>query len=311
VGISSYNGGHVEFFRDVINLLHKSGAGHIGVLGGGGGTISAADARIMRRYGVDRIFFPGESLQAIVDFVRERYGKKSRRGISKRLAANNPDLTLARRLTQAENTENPGKNPRSRAARVIGITGPGGAGKTTLIDELVFRALQKNPAARIGILSHDPSIIGNGALLGDRAAMIYAQDDRVFMRSLGTRGQSGGIAAGTSDCLAVLRETPFNLLFVETVGIGQEALPFENGAVDQRILVMSSDYGARLQLQKIAMLDVADIVVLNKVDLSAASAARTEISQRLEAGGRNQRLICAIAKQHNDSGVDELFEAIA
>jgi len=311
VGISSYNGGHVEFFRDVITLLRDSGAGHIGVLGGGGGTISVADARVMRRYGVDRIFLPGESLQAIVDFVCEHNGGKSRRGVSKRLATGNPDLALARRLTLAENNGRSVGSPRSHALRVIGITGPGGAGKTTLIDELVFRALQRNPIARIGILSHDPSIVGNGAMLGDRAAMIYAQDDRVFMRSLGTRGQAGGMAAETSACLAILRATAFDLLFVETVGIGQEALPFESDVFNRRVLVMSCDYGSRLQLQKIAMLDVADIVVLNKLDLSAASAARAEIAQRLEAGGRNQQLICATAKHHDDSGVNELFEAIA
>jgi methylmalonyl-CoA mutase cobalamin-binding domain/chain len=306
VGISSYNGGHAEFFREVVKGLQKDGASHIGVFGGGGGTISPADARTMRRHGVDRIFFPGESLSEIVEFVRGRYA----RYLSKR-AAQNGDLALAMRLTVAERRGKAAGNISKTASRVIGITGLGGAGKTTLIDELVFRALKKNRNARIGILSHDPSIVGNGALLGDRAAMIYAQDDRVFMRSLGTRGQAGGVARGTPACLAEMRRSRFDLLFVETVGIGQEALPFPAGAVDHRVLVMSSDYGARLQLQKIAMLDVADIVVLNKADLSAAPAARAEIAARLESGRKAQRLICATAKRHNDPSVDELFEAIA
>lgn len=308
VGISSYNGGHVEFFSQVVSLLRKRGAGHIGVFGGGGGTISAADAKIMRRDGVDRIFFPGESLSEIVGFVRDHYGRQPRPSRNA-----DADLTLARRLTAAELGRHEKSNHSSGSPpRVIGVAGPGGAGKTTLIDELVFRLLRKDSKSRIAILSHDPSIVGNGALLGDRAAMIYAQDDRVFMRSLGTRGQSGGVAAATRACLQILcHATPrFNVVFVETVGIGQEALPFEQEAVDCRVMVMSPDYGARLQLQKIAMLDAADVVVVNKSDLPAASAARTEIAQRLDSTGKHERLISATAKRHGDSGVDELLEAV-
>src|SRR5207244_8877840 len=111
------------------------------------------------------------------------------------------------------------------SSKVIGITGPGGAGKTTLIDELVLRWLTANPKSRIAILSHDPSIVGKGALLGDRATMIYAQDDRVFMRSLATRGHAGGLAGETKRWLAKLQRG-FDAVFIETVGIGQEAMPF-------------------------------------------------------------------------------------
>jgi methylmalonyl-CoA mutase cobalamin-binding domain/chain len=297
IGISSYNGGHVEFFSELLRLLRKGKASHIGVFGGGGGTITKTDATIMHRRGVDRIFFAGTPFEEMIRFVKERYGP------------NTPVATPSREEIVKSFV------PRSRRtsippARVIGFTGPGGVGKTTLIDELVLRLLRSDRQSRIAILSHDPTLIAKGALLADRGAMIYSQDDRVFMHSLATHGAKGGLSPVTASWLKTLRGAGFDIVLVETVGIGQEGAPFPPGLVDRSVFVITPNYGSRLQLQKVVMLDSADIVVINKSDAPGGSAAHAEIEQRIRLNARGQQLVATIASRHLDTGVDQLFDLL-
>lgn len=304
VGISSYNGGHVEFFSEVVAGLRKAGADDVAVFGGGGGTIAPSDVKVMLRRGVDRIFGAGTPLAEVLRYVQERFAKPAKTG----KPVGGSDREIAKLLTRAEAP----KAGRPRLAPpTVGITGPGGAGKTTLIDELVYRFLRSHPTGRVAILSHDPSVVSTGALLGDRATMIHSQDDRVFMRSLATRGQAGGLAPETESCLRLLKSLPFDLVLVETVGTGQEAMPFrDSGLVDRSVFVTSPDYGSRLQLQKIAMLDLADVVVINKSDLAGGERAQAEVQARIESNHRGQRVVSTVAKRHRDGGVDGLFELL-
>lgn len=312
IGISSYNGGHIEFFRDVAMGLQHAGRPDIGLFGGGGGTITASDAAVMRRQGTDRIFLAGSSFDDMVAFIHESYVRQAEpvpAGASLREAKH-----LARLITCLEEGLPIDRAAPARGrAPVVGITGPGGAGKTTLIDELTRQYLEKHPRHRIAILSHDPSTLSHGALLGDRASMVYATDDeRIFLRSMATRGRQGGLSPATEPALSWLASTEadFDLVIVETVGIGQEALPFPDTMVDQRILVMNTDYGASLQLQKILMLEAADVVVANKQDRPGSATAIAEIRQHLDRFAPHKPLLATIASHHGDEGVVRLLEQL-
>jgi len=329
IGISSYNGGHIEFFAEVADRLHKFGGGDIPLFGGGGGTITADDERLMKRRGAcDRIFYAGTPLKEIVATIVKEFSRTlGKQGGLK------GDRKISRAITVAEGSKSEIRNPkeiRNRKRRslkseisnlksfVVGVTGPGGAGKSTMIDELVRRFLASRPRGRVAVLANDPSHPDSGgAILGDRATMIYTQHDRVFMRSLATRGSLTGIAAAAPAAIEVLRASgEFDLIFVESVGIGQESDPFRlfsrsaGKLVDATLAVMTPYYGGRIQLQKIGVLSGADFVAVNKCDQPSAKTARVEIGQILEGNRKGQKLFGTIAARHADKGVDELFAEI-
>lgn len=316
VGISSYNGGHIVFFEEVSRQLKARGGADIPIFGGGGGTITRADERVMKRRGVDRIFFAGTPLDAMTAEIKRDFSRPLKAGT--RLQG---DRALARAISIAEST---GKAPRLRkppkgAKRpvVVGVAGPGGAGKSTLIDELTSRFLRSRPTGRMAILANDPSHPDTGgAVLGDRVSAIYAQDDRVFFRSLATRGSLTGMSLFAPAAIDILRSNgQFDLILVESIGIGQESDPFRIFAhggrlVDTSLLVLAPYYGGRIQLQKIGLLNGVDFVAINKCDHPMAHTARMEIGARLESNGRGQHLFSTVAAQHFDTGVDELFAAL-
>jgi methylmalonyl-CoA mutase len=317
IGLSSYNGGHVVFFREVVDRLRARGARDITLFGGGGGTITANDEKAMRRAGVRRIFFPGTPLSEMMtalsrDVRHAPNGGRKLRG----------DRALGRAITLAETTSARSKTSSATRARrrmlTVGVAGPGGAGKSTLIDELTSRFLRRVPAGRVAILANDPSHPGaGGALLGDRVSAIYSDDDRVFFRSLATRGSLTGVSSAVPAALELLEASGhFDLVFVESVGIGQESDPFgvlggRQRLVDLVLFVLSPHYGGRIQLQKIPLLSGADLAVLNKCDDPRATSAKAEIAALLSDGERNPALYGTVASKHDDAGVDALFAAIA
>jgi len=322
IGLSSYNGGHIVFFKEVADQLKKSGNGDIPVFGGGGGTITSADARVMKRQGTDRIYFAGTPLDAMMAEIKRDYARAAKPN-----ARFKGDRALARALSIAEGGTQPpdafarsaSGTPRStKKSFVVGVAGPGGAGKSTLIDELTSRFLRANPTGRIALLANDPSHPdSHGAILGDRVSAIYAQDDRVFFRSLATRGSFTGLSAAAPAAIDILKNSgEFDLIFVESVGVGQESDPFRifgkgPPLVDATLFVLAPYYGGLIQLQKIALLNGADLVALNKCDHPMAHTARAEIQARLNQNGKGQVLHPTTAAKHFDPGVDALFAAIA
>ena len=320
VGLSSYNGGHIVFFKEVADQLKKSGNGDIPVFGGGGGTITQADERVMKRQGTDRIYFAGTPLDAMMVEIKRDYAR-----IAKPNKKFKGDRALARAITLAESgaprashLTPPTSNGARRRSFVVGVAGPGGAGKSTLIDELTSRFLKNNPTGRIALLANDPSHPDSGgAILGDRVSAIYAQDDRVFFRSLATRGNLTGLSAVAPAAIDILKNSgEFDLIFVESVGVGQESDPFRifgkgPKLVDATLFVLAPYYGGLIQLQKIALLNGADLFALNKCDHPMAHTAKAEIQARLDQNHRDQKLHPTIAAKHFDPGVDALYAAIA
>jgi len=302
VAVSSYQGGHVLFFKYMKDLLREQGAGHVKIYGGGGGVIVRQEIEELQAYGVDRIFSPQDGtalgLQGMIDLMLEQSDYDPVELPADGLAAAalaGSDAALARLLTCAERRadgaalgqaaacEFDAVLERGRALKtpVIGITGTGGAGKSSLTDEIVRRFLDGDPARRVAVVSVDPTKRkSGGALLGDRIRMNSLALGRAFMRSLATRDSGLEIAGSTADAIAVLKAGGFDLVILETSGIGQGASAVVD-LVDLSLYAMTAEYGAASQLEKIDMLDYADVVVLNKYEKRGSEDALRDVRKQV------------------------------
>ncbi|MBP2369662.1 fused isobutyryl-CoA mutase/GTPase IcmF [Pseudonocardia parietis] len=336
IAISSYQGGHVEYFSYLVELLRERGAGHVRVYGGGGGVIVPEEIELLHSRGVARIFSPEDGqklgLPGMINImIREcdtdlTEQEASAGGYASPAFADamlsGETATLARALTLAEAGKLPDEVRERIAASerpvpVLGITGTGGSGKSSLTDELVRRfRLDQEDKLRIAVLAVDPTRRkGGGALLGDRIRMNALSGDRVFFRSLATRGNDGGsLPEKLGDTISVLRSAGFDLVLVETPGIGQGdagIVPF----VDHSLYVMTPEFGAASQLEKIDMLDFADVVAINKFERRGAEDARRDVGRQLVrnreefgASWEDMPVFGTSAATFNDDGVTALYQ---
>src|SRR5688572_1436480 len=328
IALSSYQGGHGEYFKYMVDMLKERGAGHIRVFGGGGGTITPEEIRELQSYGVERIYHPNDGMHmglvAMIEDVIRRAGEgRKAAGQPDKTAAIDDEISIGRTLSAIEegvfdDTQLAhlrkqwqlagGKTP------VVGITGTGGAGKSSVTDELLNRFLASFPEMRIAVISVDPTRRRTGgALLGDRIRMNSLRSNRVFMRSMATRRQHMATNVVLKDCIAFLKSLGYDLVIVETAGIGQSDSEIVD-LVDFPMYVMTSDFGAPSQLEKIDMLDYAELVVLNKFDKRGAEDALRDIRKQwkrnrvaFQMKDEDVPVYPTIASQFNDPGISWMF----
>ncbi|NKI33804.1 methylmalonyl-CoA mutase [Wenzhouxiangella sp. XN79A] len=329
IAVSSYQGGHNEFFKYMVDTLAEQGAKHIQVFGGGGGTITPAEIRALEAAGVNRIYHPDDGMkmglaEMIGDLVeRTRKARDERAQGAARLPGGGDALAagdIAATLSAIE-TGRLSEHQQAQLARpvdgpvpVIGLTGTGGAGKSSVTDELINRFLQYFPDMRIAVLAVDPTRRRTGgALLGDRIRMNTLRSDRVFMRSMATRRAHLATSEVVRDSLEFLRRCEFDLVILETAGIGQSDSEVVD-LVDLPVYVMTSEYGAASQLEKIDMLDFAELVVLNKFDRQGSQDALRDVRKqwkrnrlKFDLADEQVPVYPTIASQFNDPGVTWMF----
>ena len=331
IAMTSYQGGHMEYLKYMYDLLKQKGAGHIKIFGGGGGTILPSEIEELHKYGITRIYHPDDGrhmgLQGMINDVLKScdypFGNNLNGGITHLSVKDKKGL--ARLISAAENFPSESKpvldKIKEKASKlktpILGITGTGGAGKSSLVDELVRRFILDFPDKTIGIISIDPSKKKTGgALLGDRIRMNSIRNDRVYMRSLATRQSNLAMSKHVGDAVNILKTAGFDLVLVETSGIGQSDTEIIDHS-DVSLYVMTPEFGAATQLEKIDMLDFADVVAINKFDKRGAMDALRDVKKQYK---RNRQLFDAsddslpvygtIASQFNDPGTNSLYKAV-
>lgn len=335
IAVSSYQGGHVEFFKYMVDLLKENGAGHIRVFGGGGGVIVPDEIKKLERYGVTKIYSPADGakmgLQGIINHMVEAMDFSTINGGLPDLADLGPDnkLVVANAISTIESAKirSNGQLEHFRAELahkmaprkipVIGITGTGGAGKSSLTDELIIRLLHDLKDLKLGIISSDPSRRKTGgALLGDRIRMNAIGNDRVYMRSLATRRSQSEIPEALGDIIDVTKAAGFDLIIAETAGIGQGDSQITD-LVDVSIYVMTSEFGAATQLEKIDMLDYADLIVINKYEKRGSEDALRDVRKQVQRNrmafdkpAEEMPVFGTIASKFNDDGLTALYHAL-
>lgn len=329
IAITSYQGGHIEYFKYMYDLLQEAGSGHIKIFGGGGGTILPSEIEELHEYGITRIYSPDDGrnlgLQGMISDVIEKCDfpiGKQLNGVYKSIKDNSYP-SIARLISAIENFpelhDDIYKKINAEAAKsttpVIGITGTGGSGKSSLVDEIIRRYLLEYPEKSIGVISVDPSKRKTGgALLGDRIRMnSINHSDRVYMRSLATRQSNLALSKYVQGAVDILKNADFDLIILETSGIGQSDTEITDHS-DLSLYVMTPEYGAATQLEKIDMLDFADIIAINKFDKRGAQDALRDVKKQYQ---RNHLLFDqkpnempvygTIASQFNDPGTNKLF----
>ena len=331
IAITSYQGGHNEYFKYMYNLLKEKGCSHIKIFGGGGGTILPSEIEELQNYGITRIYHPDDGrsmgLQGMINDVLKLSDFATGKNLNGEAAhlKENDYKSIAKLISAAENFNEESKavlEPIRKEAKlsktpVIGITGTGGAGKSSLVDELVRRFLLDFPDRKIGIISVDPSKRKTGgALLGDRIRMNSIKNQRVYMRSLATRQSNLALSKYVQDAIDILKVAGFDLVIIETAGIGQsdtEIIEHSN----MSLYIMTPEFGAATQLEKIDMLEFADIVAINKFDKRGALDALRDVKKQYK---RNHNLweikdedipvYGTIASQFNDPGTNTLYKAL-
>ena len=331
IAMTSYQGGHNEYLRYMYDLLVEKGSSHIKIFAGGGGTILPSEIKALEKYGITRIYHPDDGREMGLQGMINDLIKKSDFLIGEKLKGNISDIkdkninAISRMISAAENCPNEHSKTLKEIKRlastskspVLGITGTGGAGKSSLVDELVRRFIINFPKKNISIISVDPSKKKTGgALLGDRIRMNSIKSDQVYMRSLATRQANLALSAHVNDAIDILKVAEYDLIILETSGIGQSDTEIVEHS-DISLYVMTPEYGAATQLEKIDMLDFADLISINKFDKKGNLDALRDVKKQYQ---RNNNLFNndinempvfgTIASQFNDPGTNNLFNAL-